>query len=30
MQELYLDDRGDPWYVTDAPRLEDRRDAGTQ
>jgi hypothetical protein len=24
MQELYLDDAGDPWYVTDQVRLEDR------
>jgi hypothetical protein len=27
MQELYLDDRGDPWFVTDAVRPEDRRDS---
>jgi hypothetical protein len=25
MQELYLDDSGDPWSVTDEARLEDRR-----
>ena len=30
MQELYLDEQGDPWFVTDAVRLEDRRDPGTQ
>jgi hypothetical protein len=30
MQELYLDRRGDPWFVTDAVRLENRRDADTQ
>jgi hypothetical protein len=30
MQELYLDRRGNPWFVTDALRLEDRLDAGTQ
>jgi hypothetical protein len=30
MRELYLDRRGNPWFVTDAVRLEDRRDAGTQ
>ena len=30
MQELYLDDRGDPWYVTDAIRREARRDSDTE
>jgi hypothetical protein len=30
MRELYLDLRGDPWFVTDAVRLENRRDADTQ
>jgi hypothetical protein len=30
MQELYLDEEGDPWFVTDAVRLQDRRDPGTQ
>ena len=28
MQELYLDDTGDPWFVTDQVRLEDRVERG--
>jgi hypothetical protein len=30
MRELYLDEQGDPWFATDAVRLEDRREPGTQ
>jgi hypothetical protein len=28
MQELYLDDTGDPWFVTDEVRVEDRLERG--
>jgi hypothetical protein len=30
MQELYLDDAGDPWFVTDQVRLEDRVERGAR
>ena len=29
-QEFYLDDEGNPWFVTDEVRNEDRRDLGAQ